>query len=536
MNKAVLGVLIPLLLSACAQVREPQGGPKDAAPPRLLSAEPADGSVRFTGKRIVLHFDEKVKLDRVREKLLVSPPLAKAPDVQVERGSNVVIELNAPLDANTTYTFNVGDAVQDLSEGNPAAGLAFVVSTGDHVDSLSVRGHVIQASTGLPASEVLVLLQAVGDTGTVRTAPPDYFTRTKADGSFTISHLPGGPMHIYALKDRNANYRYDLPNEEIAFLNSPVDPVDSPAVSLFLFQPVSPVQFVSEAKVLDERGWRMAFARRAGEVALHSLDREGGKLTWWAQWNTGRDTAVFWPSDTTLLAGQRFVVSEGGSALDTLLYRPMAAMPFYLTITAERDPMSGEVKLISSRPVAEVDTAHGELRVDSVRTAWSPQLDTSDQRTIFTGLHPSAQDNISLVLFPKAVTGVMGGTNDTTKLHVGVPDPRTLGKLKVEPSADSSVLAQGPWVLQLLTDKGRLVRESLLDSLAPVLWKDLVPGTYNLRLIADRNGDQRWNTGSFMPRVQPERVYLLAEPVKVRAGWAVETAWKLSEALYTIPQ
>ena len=140
MTKSAWAVLSVALLAACAQVKEPQGGPKDTEPPHLLSAEPADGSIRFSGKRIVLHFDERVKLDRVRERLLVSPPLAKAPDVMVSGSKDVAITLNAPLAANTTYTFNIGEAVQDLSEGNPAAGLSFVVSTGDHVDSLSVKG------------------------------------------------------------------------------------------------------------------------------------------------------------------------------------------------------------------------------------------------------------------------------------------------------------------------------------------------------------------------------------------------------------
>lgn len=529
MSRLLPVLLVALLALACAQVREPQGGPKDTVPPRLVAAIPTDGSIGFTGDRIVLQFDEKVKLDRVREKLLVSPPLAKMPDVTVERGRSVVIKLNAPLAANTTYTFNIGDAVQDLSEGNPAAGMTFVVSTGSHVDSLVVTGTVLEAATGRPAPDMLVLLQSVQDTGDVRTAPPAYFTRTQADGSFSLTHLPGGAMHIYALHDRNGNYRFDLPNEEIAFLDQPIDPVNRPKETLFLFQPISPVQFVVQAKVMAERGWQMVFARRAGEVALRSMDREGGKLAWWPEWNVGRDTAVFWPSDTTLLAGQRFAISEAGLDLDTLTYRPRVAMPFNLTLRADRDPVTGELSFVSSRPVALVDTAYILLREDSNAIAWTPRLDTTMRRTIRTGLHPTAKDRVSVVLYPKAVIAVMGGTNDTTKLEVGVPDPRTLGKLNVATSPDSGMIATGPWVLQLLNDKGSVVREAFLEKLEPVQWKDLAPGSYDLQLIADRNGDHRWTTGSFQPRVQPERVYVLPDPIKVRSGWAVETVWKVRE-------
>ncbi|HRQ83964.1 MAG TPA: Ig-like domain-containing protein, partial [Flavobacteriales bacterium] len=79
MIRTTLVLALPLLMAGCAQVKEPQGGPKDTAPPALLDASPAYGSTQFTGNRIVLRFDERVKLDRVRERLLVSPPLALPP-------------------------------------------------------------------------------------------------------------------------------------------------------------------------------------------------------------------------------------------------------------------------------------------------------------------------------------------------------------------------------------------------------------------------------------------------------------------------
>lgn len=528
MTKSTSAFLLALLLAACAQVKEPQGGPKDTVPPRLLSAEPADGSTRFTGKRIVLHFDERVKLDRVREKLLVSPPLAEAPEVTVSGGKDVVIDLNAPLAVNTTYTFNIGEAVQDLSEGNPAAGLSFVVSTGDHVDSLSVNGRVLDAFSGLPAPDVLVLLHDEKDTGDVRTAPPAYFTRTAADGSFLLAHLRSGRMRLNALQDRNANFRFDLPNEQIAFLDSVINPRDSTKLELFLFQPVSGNQFVTSAKVLGERGWQLVLARRASELKLSPVDRKGGELTWWPEWGTDRDTVIFWPSDTNLLNGQRFIVSEDSTVLDTLTYRSATAMPFNLTVTAGRDPVTGALLLLSSRPVAAMDTAHAELRMDSLKVPFSPIPDTIQRRTIRLDLELPAGKTASLVLYPRSIRGEMGGTNDTTRLRFGAVDPRTLGKLKVLLTADSGTVVPGPLVLQLHTAQGRVMREALLGPIpAQVAWADLPPGSYGLKLVEDRDGNGRWTTGSFIESFLPERVVLHPDPVILRAGWAVETSWKV---------
>ena len=81
------------LLVACAQIREPLGGEKDVLAPVLMSADPPNGSVRFVAERIVLHFNERVKLDHLRERLLISPPLDKQPEVQVVGGTDVVLQL-----------------------------------------------------------------------------------------------------------------------------------------------------------------------------------------------------------------------------------------------------------------------------------------------------------------------------------------------------------------------------------------------------------------------------------------------------------
>lgn len=263
-------------------------------------------------------------------------------------------------------------------------------------------------------------------------------------------------------------------------------------------------------------------------MELHSLDREGGRLAWWPEWSTDRDTVVLWPTDTTLLRGQRFVLHEAGAPLDTLTYRPAVAMPFNLEVAAVRHPVSGAWSLHSSRPVGAVDTSLAELIVDSVRTPFASVIDSLALRRVDLGAEVAPESSAWLILYPKAVTGVLGGHNDTTRLVLGARDPRSLGKLHVVLAADSGTASSGPLVLQLLNAQGRPIREASFDTLpAEVRWTDLSPGNYGLKVVQDRNGDGRWTTGSFAAGRQPERVFLEPEPVVVRAGWAVERIWTL---------
>lgn len=518
------------LLVSCAQVREPQGGPKDTTPPQLVSSAPAPGTIQFSGQQILLHFDEPIKLDQVRQRLLISPPLAALPDVAVSRASDVTITLKAPLRASTTYSFNLSGCVLDLSEGNRVNDLVFVVSTGDHIDSLAIRGEVTEANSGLPAADILVLLHAADEEGDVRTAQPAYFTRTDASGKFRLAHLRGGHYQINALLDKNTNYRFDLPNEEVAFLNGTVYPNDSGAVRLLLFRPASMTQFVVSAVVQPDRGWELTMARRAGHVMLKSLDRTGGELDWWPEWNTTRDTVVMWPSDTALLNGQRFSVLEDGIVLDTIRYRSPVPMPYNLKVDLAHDPETGTFSLISSRPVAAIDLQYFVLRADSVIVPVKVLSDTLQRRTLRLDLGAPTQRAMNLVIYPKAITDMQGGTNDTARLSLSMPDPHSLGKLTIHVMADSVTFLEGPLVLQLLAAQGHVVRQVESRSLPfAVAWEGLLPAEYRVRMIEDSDGNGAWSTGSLLEGRQPERVFLMAAPVTVRSGWAVEESWKSFE-------
>lgn len=61
------------LISGCAQIVSPTGGPRDSLPPKLINANPKSGSVNFKGNHITLDFNEYVEVQELRENLLVSP-------------------------------------------------------------------------------------------------------------------------------------------------------------------------------------------------------------------------------------------------------------------------------------------------------------------------------------------------------------------------------------------------------------------------------------------------------------------------------
>ncbi|MCB0765310.1 MAG: Ig-like domain-containing protein [Flavobacteriales bacterium] len=523
--------LLTLILAACAQVREITGGDKDVDAPTLVRATPNALTTGFNSDVIVLEFNERVQLDRVRERLLISPPLDVAPDVRITGAREVAIRLNAPLRPRTTYSFLIGEAIKDLTEGNAASGLTYVVSTGDALDSMQVMGRVNNAYTELPEKDVLVMLYDALDTVTIRTGRPAYATRTGADGSFHIKYVREGTYRLFALRDKNSNYRYDLPNEEVAFLKGPISLSASDTVvpmhMLRLFQEASAVQQVRGSKVIADGALQVILARPARTLSLRDVTRTGSSLRWSTEWNATRDTVLFWPSDTTDLMSGRYEL-RSDTILDTLRYRPVQRMPYFTVLRSRSTETAEGVRLTfhASRPLAQLAPDRFSLLTDSVAHPFTVGRDSLDDRLVHLTTMLPAGGAAQLTVLPKAVTDIYGGHNDTLRIGIGKASEQSTGTLRVALEVDSTM--QGTLILQLLTMQDRLVEEAdLVEGERSITWERLSPGNHRIRLIEDRNGNGRWDTGILDLGIQPERIRVHPDEVNVRAAWDLGVDWKI---------
>lgn len=75
--------------------------------------------------------------------------------------------------------------------------------------------------------------------------------------------------------------------------------------------------------------------------------------------------------------------------------------------------------------------------------------------------------------------------------------------------------------IQLLNDKDEAIRE-LPATETGALFTHLTPTTYYLRLYIDWNGDNKWTTGDWLSKRQPEPVYYFPSKLKLRANWDFE--------------
>jgi hypothetical protein len=94
-----------------------------------------------------------------------------------------------------------------------------------------------------------------------------------------------------------------------------------------------------------------------------------------------------------------------------------------------------------------------------------------------------------------------------------------------ELTINARVLA-GQWVIQLMAGE-RIISEQIKDSAKSTIeFKNIIPGTYDVRCIKDENKNGQWDTGSFENKSQPEQVIRYAIEQKLRANWTIEQELK----------
>ncbi|MCC6599277.1 MAG: Ig-like domain-containing protein [Crocinitomicaceae bacterium] len=516
-----------LLMMSCAQIRGLDGGKKDETPARPLLVEPPSLSTGFTSSSFKIDFDEYVQLNNINQELIVSPPLKRPVKAHVKRKS-VIVELQEPLEENTTYTFNFGDAITDINEGNITP-LTYVVSTGSAIDSMVIKGVATIAWTGLPAEGARAILYRDMAKTHVFDDRPAYFSRVKKDGTFEIPYLAPGDYQLVVLDDGDGNYHLDG-DEEFGYAPDSVraEPNDSLAAShrIFLSKNKTERPFVPEYHTDSLGILSFPFRHYLGLPAVRLLGQQ--TISAETSFNLAEDSVFVWLMGKAGDGTVPVELSWRDSVLDTL------DIPFLSERQKEswsfqpgfgKKIRSGEPLLLMADGWVEIADA-GALRVLNDTTAVDVAVyrDTLWPARFLVEGSWQTGINYSLSLLPGAFVNGSGITNDTLRSAFSVYRPEDLGLLSFEFSEE---WADHHLLFELENVRSQVVYRSIVPEGAKYLViRDLVPGEYTARIIADENVNFRWDTGSYKENVQPEKVWIFPEKISVRANWEKKLRWQ----------
>lgn len=520
------------LVSQCAQIVNPNGGPKDVKPPYAVKYTPDSAQTNFTEKNIAIVFDEYIQLNDLQKQLVISPPMAVAPEVKV-KGKSLLIVLNDSLKKNTTYAFNFGDAVRDFTENNAIDNFQYIFSTGSFIDSLSLSGIVKNAFDMKPDKGILVMLYDTHDDSVPYKKTPSYFARTKTDGSYKINNIRQGTYKAFALKDANNNYLYDVPTEQIAFSDTLINIKKNTSLNLSLFKEEPKKQKLLKASIIEHGHIIFSFAKPVDSLKLNFFSPEPKRNVIY-EYSKEKDTLHYWFSDEwkdTL----KIQIAVGNKILDTVHLKPITVEQMSKSsrggkwrlgaiANVKKDRLfdyNQEIELRFNHPISNAQTnsfdlKQGNNKINFTNTEFS---DTTKRKFIFK--FPLVQDSIYHLFIPPATfTDIFGLTNDTIKVDFKTQEEKYYGTLKLSLKMKIRIA----YMLQLMNEKGEIFDYASSEK-GVFSYQYLPPGPYKLRIIYDKNGDEKWTSGDYLSKKKPETIIYYPSPITIRSNWDLELDW-----------
>ncbi len=540
-------LLTAFLAQRCANAVAPTGGPKDNTPPVVVEAVPENNSVNFIGKKIEITFDEYITLENANQNVLISPPLSEKPDIKLHN-KTVVVKFKESLAPNTTYTINFGSAIKDLHEGNLFKDFVYSFATGDHIDTLSVKGNVLSAADKKPVENAYVGLYAA-DLDNVYDLPmsakPNYITKTDKEGRFSLNGLADKNYLIFALKDVNSNLYFDQPNEEVAFLDSLVHPNDSISHTLYMFTEVDSTQVLLEKKLIEEGLLRFVFRHPAKDavvmtpemlpdtfnlVTMHSAEYD--TIWWYFTPNVMDSLWVQVKYDTVINDSSRYSLKfkeTGGN-------RRRKTEPKKLTVSNNLLNRVGlipgqDLVLKFSEPIINYQMSDSAVfKCDSTvyygRLAFEPADEYGMKYRLTTPF--SADSSYSFEIPDSVFWGIRGRTNDVIRADFHVLKDDEYGNIYITVAPPKGMKQV---VVQLTDESGKVLKEEAITHKQEVMFDYLMPAKYKLRAILDADGNGKWSTGNYHHHTLPETILDYKDPLELKAGWDIdlEEVWNLAQ-------
>lgn len=522
-------ILLLLLLGSCARPVAPTGGPIDHTPPKILQQlSTPNFQTHFTANTFELSFNEWVVLDKIEQNTLVSPQLANKPKISL-KGKTLKFEFakDEELKPNTTYIVNFGNSVRDFTEGNILKDLKFVFSTGDAIDSGSVKAQVLQFKDQKPLVGILVMLYESNEDSLLYKHIPDYIGRTDSSGNVTLDYLREGVYNIYALKDLNFNSKLDLTDEEAAYSEEKVHVPGQEKVILNLFPKDIPPKIVKVDSVSNGRlrlitdantdGWQVSEWGK-NPPAFIRIDEK--QIDLYTQDTSGRISFILHrplvPNDT----------------FDLKMRGPSRGPRYHFSIEEFEGLKSDKMRSIALRisaVLSQVDTGRFQIFEGKSlkKMSYSAQID-SIYPAILHILSDWKVDSTYLIKVGAGdLTDIRGVQNpDSITYQFKINDPEVLSSISVQ---IDSLNPAYQYIIRIVKQGNTIVKwvaadtSSFFNKIA-----GLMSGDYELKIGEDVNKNGRIDGGDFNKRQLPERVFSRKlEPL--RENWSVEAVIDMRE-------
>lgn len=517
-----------LLLWGCANMKRPEGGPRDLTPPKLVKATPANMTRNFNAKNITLEFDEFFKLSNQYQEISISPAQEKLPEYNI-RGQSLVIEFKDTLQKNTTYVVNFGKSIADVNESNALKNFTYVFSTGPHIDSLSISGSVTNTQTQQKEKDISVLLFPLSrDTAFYKKKKPAIFALTDSSGNFSLNNLKEDRYRIYALKEASPNKVYDNEAELVGFIKDTINLTkDTSNIQLRLFQQ-EPTNFRFVDRRFDVDGRiLLAFNKQLQRPTVKIISPANLDNQKILEFSSKRDTALMYMR-TMDFDSVSIQVADNNKPLDTVVLRKNRKESFQKGVKLSFNTGSDnklkpgtDLLITANLPVETINTPLITLKEDSATVTGFTITKDSTARRLTLKYRWKQNVTYQLAIPDDALTDLFDNKNKAAvkKFTIDKPENYSILTLKLTvPDPNKNYL------IQLYRDEKTILRTDVITKSSSVIYNNYINGKYHVKVIYDANKNGRWDSGNVKEGRQPENIWLYEKEITLRPNWDAEEA------------
>ena len=541
------------------------GGEKDTIPPALIKTTPPVNSLNINETEFSFVFDEVINTENIKEKLIVSPYISSSFEISTKK-NYLLISFDSVFEKNTTYILNFADGIKDITEGNAAKSVKYVFSTGPVLDSMTIKGRVLDMLTNEPEKEVLVALYDKKDSLGLFVNKPLYFTYTNGLGEFYIENIKEDYYRLYAFLDKNLSFIAEHTKEDYGFVSDSVLvnlETDSVFIPLFKLN-LTPLRLIRSRK----RGlyYEATYSRYVTKIELLNKTEKTPNYSL----NDNNLTLRFYPTSLLTTKDSLLVVVKAYDSLSAYTQDSMYVSFSDSKRSKEKFKVFGlpsnntglaDTVLFNfsfNKPVLLFEKKHLFTVIDSL---YKKELNIKDfiwnnnkTKLSFNYLYKkdpfklwkenkiSALKQDSSLYYSDSLYSVH--YNYLERLNVNkitfLLEKGSFVSIEKDTLEKSSVVfsfknsdyygtVQGSiktdyksFFVELVSENFRTVYKNKSKKKDFFLFSNISPGTYYIRVFIDENENGVWDIGNIITNSQPEKIYFLEKPLEVRSNWEID--------------
>ena len=418
---------------------------------------------------------------------------------------------------------------------------------------------------------------------------PAVIARAETNGIFIAQNLKPIPYRVYAVEDRNDNQMYEPGTDQVGFLEGTYNPAELPDFAIWYdslrrYVSAEPQlylrmftdkafrrQLLSESERPLQHKAMLYFGAPHPQITSLRFDSIPADRVIIDPQTEGRDTLALWfnvPSaslpdtikgqityfkhdsvsrlqevtedlklswrlietkeevrERERLERERRKAEEAGEEWE----EPKKENPF-----AYKMPLSGEVNpekdltIDFDYPLAKLDSASlvmtfktPEEQIENLPV--TIRRDTAQLRRWYIRSEWKLGGEYTLTIPQGAITDIAGFSNDSIVGKYTVFDPEQFATVKIHVAGRND---GSKYIIQLLDANNALQQEKRDITSGDVQFNYVPAGEIKFRIIEDRNGNGRWDTGNLVERRQPERAEIYKDPAGEET-FATKTNWEI---------